>query len=127
MTTFWKWLWVMQIPKKIILFRWLIVHYAVPVRVWMHCKDANKMCDFCGLEMESLHHLLWSFMAAKLVWKRILCLLHDVYVSTIYKWGAMMWVAIKGKVQDYEQKKVTFALHTRDRYVEEVFPCMHSN
>ena len=127
MTTFWKWLWAMQIPKKIILFRWLIIHYAVPVRVWMHCKDADKMCDFCGLEMESLHHLLWSCMAAKLVWKRILRLLHDVYGSRVYKWGAVMWAAIKGKVQDYEQEKVTFALHTRGRYVEEVLSCMHSN
>ena len=46
MTTFWKWLCAMQIPKKIILLRWLIIHYAVPVRVWMHCKDADKMCNF---------------------------------------------------------------------------------
>ena len=52
-----EWLWAMQIPKKIILFRWLIVHHVVPVRVWMHCKDMDKMCDFCGLEIESIHHL----------------------------------------------------------------------
>ena len=38
-----------------------------------------------------------------------------------------MWVDIKGEVQDYEQEKVTFALHTRGRYVEEVSSCMHIN
>ena len=38
-----------------------------------------------------------------------------------------MWVAIKGKVQDYDQEKVTFALHTRGQYVEEVLSCMHNN
>ena len=38
-----------RIPKKIILFRWLIVHYAIHVRAWMYCKDVDKMCDFCGL------------------------------------------------------------------------------
>ena len=88
MTTFWKWLWAMQIPKKIILFRWLIVHYAVPIRVWMYCKQVDKMFDFCGLEVESLHHLFWSSMVAKLVWKRFLRLLHEVYGSIVYKWGA---------------------------------------
>ena len=36
------------------------------------------------------------------------------------KLGGNMWVAIKGEVQDYEQEKVTFALHTRGRYIEDV-------
>ena len=67
MTTFWKWQWTRQIPKKIILFRWFIVHYVVPDRVSMHCKDMDKMCDFCGLDMESLHRLYCSCAAAKLV------------------------------------------------------------
>ena len=55
--------------KKIIVFRWLLVHYAVPVMVWMYCQDVNKMCDLCGLETESLDCVLWSYMATKLVWK----------------------------------------------------------
>ena len=46
MITFWKWLWAMQIPKKIILFRRLIVYYVVPLRVWMYCKDVDKVYDF---------------------------------------------------------------------------------
>ena len=54
MTTFWKWLWAMQIPKKVILFRLLLVHCAVHVSVWIYCQDVDKMWDFCGLEMESL-------------------------------------------------------------------------
>ena len=24
---FWEWSWAMQIPKKVVLFRWLLVHY----------------------------------------------------------------------------------------------------
>ena len=66
-------------------------------------------------------------MATKLVWKRILHLLYEVYVSRIYKWGAMMWVDIKGEAQHYEQENVTFALHTRGRCVEEVLECMSIN
>ena len=74
-----------------ILFRWLLVHYVVHVRVWMCCKDVDKTCDFCGLEAESLHYLFLSCMVAKLVSKCFLHLLHEVYGSRVYKWGTMMW------------------------------------
>ena len=53
-------------------------------------------------------------MGAKLVWKRFLRLLHEVYGSRVYKWGAVMWVDIKGEVQIMEKKRLT--LH----YIEEV-------
>ena len=66
-------------------------------------------------------------MATKLVWKRLLRLLHEVYGSRVYEWGPMMWVDIKGEVQDYEKEKVNFALYTRSPYVEEVSPCMPIN
>ena len=88
MTTFWKWLWAMQIPKKIILFKLVIGYCVVPIRVCMYCKDVDKMCDFCGLEVESLHHLFWLWMATKLVWKTFLRLLYEVYGSRVCKWGA---------------------------------------
>ena len=93
----------------------------------MYCKDVDKMCDFCGLEIESLHHLFWSCMTAKLIWKRFLRLLHEVYGSRIYKWGTVMWADIKGGLQDYEKEKVNFTLHIRGRYVEEVSPCISIN
>ena len=28
---FWKWLWALKFPRKIITFIWLCVHYALPV------------------------------------------------------------------------------------------------
>ena len=64
-------------------------------------------------------------MVANLVWKRFLRLLHEVYGSRVYKWGAVMWVDIKGDVIDYEKEKVNFALYTTDRYVEEVHHVCH--
>ena len=75
------------------------------------------MCNFCGLEVESRHNLLCSCMAAKLVWKRFLRLLHKVYGSTVYKWGTMMWVAINGELQYCEKEKANFALYSRGRKV----------
>ena len=39
----WKWLWAMQIPKKVVLFRWLLVHNGIPMKSWMwgHYHDLN--------------------------------------------------------------------------------------
>ena len=39
LNAYWKWLWAMQIPKKVVLFRWLLTHYSIPVKSWMrgHC------------------------------------------------------------------------------------------
>ena len=71
---------------------------------WMYCKDIDKMCDFCGLEIESHHHLFSSCMAAKLVWKRLLRPLHEVYGSRVYEWATMMWTDVKGEVLDYKIK-----------------------
>ena len=40
---YWKWLWAMQIPKKVVLFRWLLVHNGIPMKSWMwgHYHDLN--------------------------------------------------------------------------------------
>ena len=35
LTKFWKWLWSMQLPEKVICFRWLLMHYALPVGDWL--------------------------------------------------------------------------------------------
>ena len=45
---FWKWLWALQIPHKIIAFRWLCVHYALPVFEWMHREGRIKTSSFVG-------------------------------------------------------------------------------
>ena len=29
---YWKWLWSMKILRNIVLFHWLLIHYALPVR-----------------------------------------------------------------------------------------------
>ena len=63
-------------------------------------------------------------MTPESVWKSFLRLLHDIYGSRVYKWGVVMWVDIKGELQDYDKENANFALHTRCRSFEEVLPCM---
>ena len=54
LNAYWKWLWAMQIPKKVLLFRWLLTHYGIPMKSWMwgHCQDLK--CDSCGFPIESV-------------------------------------------------------------------------
>ena len=44
---YWKWLWAMQIPKKVVLFRWLLVHYGIPVKSWMWGHRHDLKCGSC--------------------------------------------------------------------------------
>ena len=53
----------------------------------MCCKDVDKMCDFRGLEMESLHHLLWSCIATKLVLEKVFCASYMRYMAQDYMNG----------------------------------------
>ena len=84
-------------------------------------------CSSISYFASARHSFQCSCMATKLVWKRVLRLLHEVYGSSVYKWRTMMWVDIKSEVQNYEKEKVNFALYTRGQYVEEVSPCMCTN
>ena len=65
---YWKWLWSMQIPKKIVLFPWLLICYALPVRSWLRQLNSQS-CGFgCGSMMESNKHVLWSCPKIMQVW-----------------------------------------------------------
>ena len=58
--TYWKWLWAIQIPKKVVLFRLLLVHSGIPVKSWMKGYHHNLKCDSCGFPSELVHHVLNS-------------------------------------------------------------------
>ena len=49
------------------------------------------------------------------------------YTALEYIKGGNDVDSIKGEIQDYEQENVTFALHTRGQYIEEVSSCMPIN
>ena len=44
---YWKLLWAMQIPKKIVMFRWLLVHYGIPLKSWMWGHRHDLKCGSC--------------------------------------------------------------------------------
>ena len=64
---YWKCLWAMQIPRKLVLFRRLLVHYGILLTSWMrgHCHDLK--CDSCGFPNETVHHVLWVCPIARAI------------------------------------------------------------
>ena len=79
LNAYWKWLCAMQIPRNVVLFRWVLVHHGVPVRSWMrgHCHDLK--CDSSGFPNETVHHVLWVCPIAIVVWKRMLRIFYPIY------------------------------------------------
>ena len=123
---FWKWLWALQIPRKIITFRWLCVHYALPVLEWMHREEGTKTCSFCGLHLESMQHALWNCMVACSVWKRMLRLIDVAYGPNVITWGNVFWMDVNVDKHNYEREKILFTLQTRGRQVKDI-PYSSSN
>ena len=104
LNAYWKWLWDMQIPRKAILFRWLLVHYGTPVKSWMagHCHDLK--CENCGFLNEPMHHVLWVCPIARSVWKRMLRILYPIYGKQVYTWGFVRWGRLAEVIQNYEKE-----------------------
>ena len=73
---YWKWLWAMQISKKVVLFRWLLVHYEILVKSWMQGHPHDLKCDSCGFPIGAVHHILWVCPIARAIWKTMLRILY---------------------------------------------------
>ena len=91
----WKWLWAMQIPKKFVSFRWLLIHFGIPVKSWMqgHCHDLK--CDSCGSPIELVYHVLWICLIARALWKRMM---YPIYGKQVYTWGFVRWVKLAKEI-----------------------------
>ena len=53
--------------RKIVYFRWLLVHNAIPVNGWRK-GNIHKMCPFCIDLIETSEHCLWSCDFAMDIW-----------------------------------------------------------
>ena len=72
------------------MFRWLLIHYGIPVKSWMrgHCHDLK--CDSCGSPIESVHHVLWICPIVRALWKIMLRILYPIYVKQVYTWSILI-------------------------------------
>mgnify|MGYP002775206253 CR=1 FL=1 len=86
---FWKWLWGIKMSRKIVCFRWLLVHRVIPINGWWK-GNADNMCPFCMYLVETSKHCLWSCDFAMEIWKRIITLLIPIYPQVVYTSAGVM-------------------------------------
>ncbi|KAK6116532.1 hypothetical protein DH2020_049737 [Rehmannia glutinosa] len=65
-TTLWKWLWKLNIPPKVHIFIWKVIHGTLPVQAALYRRNSvpDPMCKRCGDAIETVEHALrdcpWS-------------------------------------------------------------------
>ena len=99
--------------NKVLHFRWLMIHYALPVGALLRGTTPNRSCVMCGFASETLHHVFWECVAAKSFWFRILRLLGRKYRSTIFTWGAVFWGTLGQQKAFYHYHNSSLTLHVK--------------
>ena len=117
MMMFWKQFWSIKCMNKILHFRWLMIHYALPVGDLMRGSVADRSCVMCGYVCESLHHVFWECVVAKKIWFRILRLLGRKYRSGIFTWGAVLWGRLDNQMTFYHHHYSSLTLRVRSLQV----------
>ena len=103
--------------NKILHFRWLMIHYAFPIGDLMRGFLADRSCIMCGYVRESLHHVFWECVVAKIFWFRILRLLGRKYRSRIFTRGAVLWGTLDQQMTFYHHHYSSLSLRVRSLQV----------
>uniref|UniRef100_A0A0A8YG60 Reverse transcriptase zinc-binding domain-containing protein n=1 Tax=Arundo donax TaxID=35708 RepID=A0A0A8YG60_ARUDO len=66
----WKLIWKLDVPPKVKVFWWRVIHEFLPARQILHKRhiDPIAFCEACGSEEESVRHVLLDCTIARLFW-----------------------------------------------------------
>ena len=84
MGTFWKTLWALPCMRRAISFKWLMIHYALPVGFHLKGQVDDRRCVCCEVQEETLNHLFWTCNVARNYWGRILRMFSCKYKGAIF-------------------------------------------
>ena len=99
--------------NKVLHFRWLMIHYALPVGALLRGTVSDRLCGRCGFASETLHHAFWECVTAKCFWSRILRLLGHKYRATKFTWGTIFWGTLAQETVLYHHHNSSLTLHVK--------------
>ena len=115
-------MWTLPCLRRAISFKWLLLHYALPVGCHLKGQVHDRHCVCCQLHEESLKHLFWTCIAVQQYWGRILRLFSCKYRGAIFTWGAVFWGSLDAQVSMYEGEQCVEALRVLENRIEAVLP-----
>lgn len=67
----WKLIWKLDVPPKVKVFWWWVLHDYLPVRKELHRRhiEPNAHCETCGADKESVGHVLLDCTMARMFWE----------------------------------------------------------
>ena len=97
--------------KKVICFRWLLIHYALRFGDWLRQHQQYACGMHCGAPMESILHVSWLCPRIKQFWSNLFLFLRQHYSRSIFSWGAVLWDVLYGDIIRYESTHVSHVFH----------------
>lgn len=68
----WRQIWKLDVPPKVRVFWWRVIHEILPAKQVLHRRHIEPItyCDTCGKEEESIGHVLMDCSIAKIFWEQ---------------------------------------------------------
>ncbi|KAK4270818.1 hypothetical protein QN277_019587 [Acacia crassicarpa] len=95
-----KIIWSWPGVERIRVFMWRVFLDRLPTNTWRHSwAHCSDLCDFCGVEAESILHVLRDCQYAKQMWMQ---LIKPTYVAAFFSAGLRDWMAmnLKGRMRN---------------------------
>jgi hypothetical protein len=69
----WKRIWKLQVPPKVKVFWWRVLHEFIPTKDVLNRRhiEPTRFCDICGAESETIKHTLTECTIARLFWQEM--------------------------------------------------------
>ena len=67
----WKLIWKLEVPPKVRIFWWRVMHEFLPAKQILHRRHIERIaaCEVCGAERETIRHVLLECTMAKVFWE----------------------------------------------------------
>jgi hypothetical protein len=72
-SSYWKSLWKLKLKARLLLFLWKIAWNLLPTKTRLkalfHIPASDSLCHLCSFEEESLSHLFFNYIFARVAWR----------------------------------------------------------